>query len=323
MAGPHRTAAHNTVWLIRIDDDTNADDTRQLLDMLGLIGDQPHYCHRHGRPHPDTPAEPEPTPRTNERALAGLTGDLNSNEPGAGRIARLREGPPPNGKHCPPGLRRLFEEPQPPTPQPQLRQPPPPVRPKPKPKPKPRTKTAPKPKADTGQPHHRGNGRPRPPCGTPGGRGSHRWHGEEVCEACRQARRDADAKWKRDNYTPHPNPPPQPCGTEAAYRRHLREGLTNSQIDDACRQARRDAETIRRRNRRQAAIEAGTAQQHGRRPARCGTPSGYKRHKQQHTPVCEPCRAAKCAQNRKYDKARQNRDRAARETEQQQAAQAA
>jgi hypothetical protein len=318
MAGPHRTAARNTVWLIRADDDTNADDARQLLDMLGLIGDQPRYCPRHDAFHVDTTDEPATNPRAADAALATLIGDLNSNKPGAGRTARL---PPPNGKHCPPGLRRLFEEPQPPTEQPELRQPPaPPVRPKPraKAKPKPPAKN----QADTGKPHHRGNGRPRPPCGTPGGRSSHRYHGEPVCEACKAARRAADAKWKRDNYRTRPTTPPLPCGTEAAYRRHLREGLTNSQIDEACRQARRDAETVRRRNRRQAAIEAGTAQQHGRRPARCGTPSGYKRHKKQGTDVCDACRKAKCAQNRKYDKDRQDRERAAREA-QQQAAQAA
>jgi hypothetical protein len=36
---------------------------------------------------------------------------------------------------------------------------------------------------------------------------------------------------------PGGHPDLQPCGTLAAYRRHLRDGLRGTQIDRACRQA--------------------------------------------------------------------------------------
>jgi hypothetical protein len=94
---------------------------------------------------------------------------------------------------------------------------------------------------------------------------------------------------------PRPAQPLAPCGTEAAHRRHVRNG---EPIDQACRQAHNEAGRRRRQRRRQALIAAGLATD--RPPARCGTPAGYKKHARENTEKCGPCLAAKAAETKHY-----------------------
>ena len=76
--------------------------------------------------------------------------------------------------------------------------------------------------------------------------------------------------------------PPAPCGTTAAYDRHVRDG---EHIDDACR----EAQTEYRRKLR------------GSRPhtTGCGTRSGYRKHKRNGEDACTPCRQANADADRR------------------------
>lgn len=79
-------------------------------------------------------------------------------------------------------------------------------------------------------------GRALSPCGTTGAYRRHRQRGEPPCEPCHAAQLVYDAAIRRRQVRPprpvverKPKPPrarrsPAPCGTVAAYRRHLREG---------------------------------------------------------------------------------------------------
>jgi hypothetical protein len=75
----------------------------------------------------------------------------------------------------------------------------------------------------------------------------------------------------------------KPCGTRAAYRRHLRRG------EDACEACK-------------------TAERGGpRKPVRvaqCGTYSGYKRHRRLNEAACAACRAANTAYAISYKQTR-------------------
>ena len=82
-----------------------------------------------------------------------------------------------------------------------------------------------------------------------------------------------------------------PCGTNAAYGRHLNKG---EKPCPACTQAHTEY-TAERRN---------TPPEKRRRPeAKCGTPSGAARHWRNKEPACEPCAESR----REYE-----RERAAR-----------
>jgi len=73
-----------------------------------------------------------------------------------------------------------------------------------------------------------------------------------------------------------------PCGSLAAYRRHLRR---QEPIDEACREANRLAQ--------QEKSDAVT------RPIpACGTDSAYQRHVRRHEPVDDACREARRAYDR-------------------------
>ena len=76
--------------------------------------------------------------------------------------------------------------------------------------------------------------------------------------------------------------PPAPCGTTAAYDRHIRD---REPIDDACREAHTE---YRRKIR-------------GRRPqsAKCGTRSGYQKHRRNGEQACDPCRQANADADRR------------------------
>lgn len=72
-----------------------------------------------------------------------------------------------------------------------------------------------------------------------------------------------------------------PCGTPAAYRRHLRKG---EPIDVTCAAD----------NRRRHAARAARQQ-----PPQCGTRRGYQKHRRDGEPACEACKAANAAADRR------------------------
>lgn len=76
------------------------------------------------------------------------------------------------------------------------------------------------------------------PCGTVAAYERHRRRGEEVCEACREARR----VYSNAQYVPRDRDRP-PCGTTAGYHYHIRHG------EQTCR-ACRDAWNARHRSQR-------------------------------------------------------------------------
>jgi hypothetical protein len=80
----------------------------------------------------------------------------------------------------------------------------------------------------------------------------------------------------------------QPCGTEAAARRHVAK---REPVCDTCQRGRDE----RRR-------EKSTRLVHN---AECGTRGGYEKHRRQRTTICPPCRAA-------YNQARRDERAAAR-----------
>lgn len=85
-----------------------------------------------------------------------------------------------------------------------------------------------------------------------------------------------------------------PCGSAAAYRRHLRNGTP---IDPACREANRLAQ--QEKADQQKAI--------GRPPAPCGTDSAYNRHTRKGEPIDDACRRA----HREADQRRRSAGKAA------------
>lgn len=70
-----------------------------------------------------------------------------------------------------------------------------------------------------------------------------------------------------------------PCGTEAAYKRHLR---WNEQPCSPCREA-----------------NAARQRKEARQPIQCGTRSGYRRHRRNGEEACEPCRIANTQADRR------------------------
>ena len=83
----------------------------------------------------------------------------------------------------------------------------------------------------------------------------------------------------------------KPCGTIAAYRRHVYHGETPC---DACWLAQRDAHQKRRER-----IRSGDHKPEPRGPIQpCGTMGGYQRHRKRLEPTCLPCRKAKAAYDR-------------------------
>ena len=86
--------------------------------------------------------------------------------------------------------------------------------------------------------------------------------------------------------------PAAPCGTPAAYQRHLRHG---EPVDDACRRANTEAKRT----------PAATAMPERRKPIAHGTLAGYKQHRYRGEQPCADCLTA----HRGY-KRQQNRLRA-------------
>lgn len=130
--------------------------------------------------------------------------------------------------------------------------------------------------------------RPLAPCGTRAAYQRHWSKGEEVCEPCRQADRaymaelrearraikGASGRRKRER---------KPCGTRAAYQRHLTWG---EEPCDACRAA--NNEVARAERARNAAKRAKPP----RELVPCGTPGAYYRHYDKGEKPCDVCREA-------------------------------
>lgn len=76
--------------------------------------------------------------------------------------------------------------------------------------------------------------------------------------------------------------PLSPCGTPAAYDRHVRNG---ERIDDACREAH-NANNRAKRTR-------------ARGPVECGTRRGYQKHRRDGEEACDACRYANAAADRR------------------------
>lgn len=80
----------------------------------------------------------------------------------------------------------------------------------------------------------------------------------------------------------------KPCGTEAAYKRHLRHGEEPCPQDKAAAaQAKADATA-----RRLAGIAAGTRTVQHRKPIDHGTPEGYEKHRYAGEIPCDRCAEA-------------------------------
>ena len=130
------------------------------------------------------------------------------------------------------------------------------------------------------------------PCGTVAAYDRHRGRGEEPCQPCRAAkatynRAFRDRKRRGEVSPPPPLPSPKPCGTVAAYKRHLKRGEV---ICLPCKIAVREYS----RNRY---AEGRTILQTPLDESNCGTTAGYQAHIKRKLPPCEPCKAAKRAYN--------------------------
>ena len=91
-----------------------------------------------------------------------------------------------------------------------------------------------------------------------------------------------------------------PCGTNAAYGRHLHKG---EKPCPACTQAHADY-TAERRN--------TPPENRNRPPAKCGTPSGAVRHWRNKEAACEPCAESR----REYERQRKAKKKLAAEARQ-------
>ena len=88
------------------------------------------------------------------------------------------------------------------------------------------------------------------------------------------------------------------CGTYKGYRRHMRSGVEQCEPCRAANAAymkRWRAANPQPKNPRPLGIND---------PARCGTRTGYNRHRMQGTLTCQPCRDANAAYSRKRKEAR-------------------
>jgi hypothetical protein len=77
----------------------------------------------------------------------------------------------------------------------------------------------------------------------------------------------------------------KPCGTPAAYRRHLRRGETPCQ---ECKRAETEYQQSRPAYRARHPVSRGPLQP-------CGTYAGYERHRHRGERICEECREANTA----------------------------
>lgn len=127
-------------------------------------------------------------------------------------------------------------------------------------------------------------------CGTAAAARAHWRRGEDICDPCRQARREYDrARTGAKARTK------APCGTTggAAQHRKAKEPLCGP-----CKQAQLE---YNRASRDQSPVD--------RQP--CGTPAAAQRHYRAGEPLCQPCQEAgrRAARERKRAQLRRDRER--------------
>ena len=150
-------------------------------------------------------------------------------------------------------------------------------------------------------------------CGTERGWRAHRANNERPCKWCllwKEKRDVGTVKVAPLKLPKAKKPKPKtmrprelaPCGTNAAYARHLIHKETPC---DPCRKAG----TEHREKRKRARLEReGKVAPTQRTPAACGTAAGRTKHKRNGEPVCDPCRLAYNAKARKDAAAKAERE---------------
>ncbi len=130
-------------------------------------------------------------------------------------------------------------------------------------------------------------------CGTYSGYVSHIWHGEDPCQACRDAN-NAYQKALRKNH-PRKDAPVKrdSCGTAFGAGRHY---YHNEPACEECREA----------NRRYQEERSRAASVQPMRLAPCGTESGYSRHRRHGEDACDECKQAVADAARDRRKHRRN-----------------
>jgi hypothetical protein len=127
-------------------------------------------------------------------------------------------------------------------------------------------------------------------CGTYRGYKQHYRHGTEVCDPCREARRE----YQRSRQVPRVL---KPCGTHAAYRRHKVEG---TEVCGPCNEANNAYHREQYRARTAGNVVVVTPID----ASACGTYRGYRRHVRRGGAACQPCTAANAAYQTEYREAR-------------------
>lgn len=154
------------------------------------------------------------------------------------------------------------------------------------------------------------------------------WGGLTVDERYKMQGRRMSYSVRRDNPSAEHEPAASfPCGTERAYRKHLRNGeatctacraahrrYMNGPKPSEPRQARCGTRAGYTRHRRRdekpcaACTEANRAYriegERTRYPAQCGARAGYTRHRRRGETPCEPCIEANRAYNLEHDRRR-------------------
>lgn len=145
-------------------------------------------------------------------------------------------------------------------------------------------------------------------CGTERGWRTHKANNERPCKWCLAWKEKADTpaplvivapvKRTRTATSGKAAKEPKPCGTNAAYQRHMRNK------EKACDPCTKAAAAYRKELDDKARAAKGLPLAEGRaawlaaHPSLCGTAAGRGRHKRDKEPVCEPCRVAYNADKR-------------------------
>jgi hypothetical protein len=240
---------------------------RELLDMLGLVGEDGDIAPDDGRWNEVTPI------------IGG--GPEGDNTPHA--FARMFTDPPAPRHLVPEGLRELPEQPAD----------------------DPAARKRDRSRQYSSGGHREREPKParvREParCGTRYGAVRHRRLGEKACEECLQAERDY--RNQRNMITkgrPVRHRKPVVCGTTQGRKKHIRE---KTPICQACREASNAysrelyAKTVAAR--KAAGLDKFGPPTHD--PERCGTLRGVKRHQRAMEQQCGPCREVGNAAKREY-----------------------